>query len=48
MTAELAEALGERHPDVTALVAHREAASRALTSLQEAYAATDYGGPRPR
>ena len=41
VTAELAEALGERHPDVTALVAYREAASRALTSLQEAYAATD-------
>jgi exonuclease SbcC len=39
--AELARALGERHPDVPALVAHHEAQALALASLREACSALD-------
>jgi exonuclease SbcC len=39
VSAELAAALGERHPDVTALAAHHEAEARLLASLRESLGA---------
>ena len=41
VTAELEAALGERHPDVSALAAHHEAEARLLTSLREALGAVE-------
>ena len=48
VTAELAEALGERHPDVTALVAYREAASPGADLAAGGLRRHGYGGARPR